>query len=116
MTILTLAKMAHELNKVLCDESGVPAEHWENSPEWQKTSSIEGIKFVLDNPDTTPEIQHNAWSDHKVKDGWIYGTVKDADKKTHPCLVPFNKLPESEQIKDSVFIELVKAFKGFLKD
>lgn len=31
---------------------------------------------------------------NKIADGWKYGEAKDPEAKTHPCLVPFDKLPE----------------------
>lgn len=47
--------------------------------------------------------------EEKVNDGWVYGEVKDADKKTHPCIVPYNELPEFQKKKDHLFIAIVKA-------
>jgi hypothetical protein len=31
-------------------------------------------------------------AEEKVKDGWVYGEVKDVEAKTHPCIVPFDAL------------------------
>jgi hypothetical protein len=47
----------------------------------------------------------------KIKDGWVYGETKDAEKKTHPCLVPFHELPEFQQKKDKLFCAIVDALK-----
>ena len=33
-------------------------------------------------------------------DGWTYGSVRDDAKKHHPCLVPYNQLPDSEKEYD----------------
>ncbi len=66
----------------------------------QYESLVDGIIFALENPDITPEENHNNWMKMKVKQGWIYGNVKDFDKKTHPDLVPFNELPDIEKRKD----------------
>jgi hypothetical protein len=35
--------------------------------------------------------------------------VKDAELKTHPCLVPFEELPKFQQQKDRLFRAIVKA-------
>ena len=40
---------------------------------------------------------HDAWAAQKLKEGWTYGDVKDEGKKTTPCLVPYDELPESEK-------------------
>jgi len=44
------------------------------------------------------------WVDDKLKEGWIYGLVKDPEGKTHPCLVEYNELPEPQKKKDEVVI------------
>lgn len=36
----------------------------------------------------------------KQEAGWTYGAVKDTEKKTTPCLVPYDELPESEKEYD----------------
>jgi hypothetical protein len=46
-----------------------------------------------------------------IKDGWVYGEVKDAEKKTHPCLVPFDQLPLFQQKKDKLFCAIVDALR-----
>lgn len=40
---------------------------------------------------------------HKRADGWVYREVKDTDKKTHPCMLPYWELPPAQQIKDAIF-------------
>lgn len=40
---------------------------------------------------------HEVWAAGRIADGWIYGEVRDDTKKTHPCLVPYEQLPESEK-------------------
>lgn len=43
---------------------------------------------------------HEVWSAGRMKDGWTYGEQRnDADKK-HPCLVPYEKLTETEKEYD----------------
>ena len=33
--------------------------------------------------------------------------VKDADKKEHPCLVPYEQLPTEQKVKDAIFRVIV---------
>ncbi|XP_043918075.1 LOW QUALITY PROTEIN: ryanodine receptor 1-like [Protopterus annectens] len=40
---------------------------------------------------------HELWALNKIEQGWIYGPVRDDNKKLHPCLVEFNRLPEPER-------------------
>lgn len=66
----------------------------------QLESLRDGVKFALENPDTTPEENHDNWMRMKIEQGWIYGGRKDFEKKTHPDLVPFEELPDIEKRKD----------------
>jgi len=66
----------------------------------QFDSLVDGINYQKANPDTTLEENHNNWMRMKEKQGWVYGAKKDFLKKTHPDLVPFDKLPEIEKRKD----------------
>lgn len=43
---------------------------------------------------------HDVWAAGRIKEGWTYGGTKDTEKKTTPCLVPYNELPESEKEYD----------------
>ena len=43
---------------------------------------------------------HDIWADQRLKDGWRCGPARDDAKKEHPCLRPFQELPESEQEYD----------------
>lgn len=103
-----IAAICHDANRRYCmsigDNSQLP---WEEAPEWQRQSAIAGVKFRLENPDAPDSAQHDAWSADKVKDGWVYGEVKDPVKKTHPCLVPFDQLPIEQRRKDTLFASIV---------
>ena len=65
--------------------------------------------FAMQNSDASPSAQHEAWMRDKVADGWVYGPVKDADAKTHPCMVPYDQLPPEQRVKDHVFKAIVNA-------
>ncbi|RXM31020.1 hypothetical protein EOD39_7372, partial [Acipenser ruthenus] len=40
---------------------------------------------------------HELWVMNKIELGWTYGSVRDDNKRQHPCLVEFCKLPEQER-------------------
>lgn len=108
--IVAIAQVVHEANRAWCsmhgDNSQLP---WAQAENWQRDSAVEGVKFALANPDAPASAQHDAWSCHKIADGWRYGEVKDPVAKTHPCLVPFDKLPKMQQAKDRMFKAIVNA-------
>ena len=60
----------------------------------QMESLLNGIKYADEHPDITPEENHNNWMKEKTRQGWVYGPVKDFEKKIHPDLVPFDQLPD----------------------
>jgi len=107
-----IAKACHEANRVWCQANGdYSQKHWAEAEQWQRDSAIKGVEFRLANPDAGEDTQHNAWMADKIADGWVYGETKDADSKTHPCIVPFNELPEFQQKKDRLFCAIVDALK-----
>jgi len=107
-----IAKTCHEANRIWCQANGDSSqEHWDKAEQWQRDSAIMGVKFRFDNHTATKDAQHNAWMADKVNQGWVYGPVKDTNQKTHPCIVPFEKLPEHQQKKDALFVAIVDALK-----
>jgi serine phosphatase RsbU (regulator of sigma subunit) len=66
-----------------------------------------------DEIETMAMVEHIRWSWDKRLNGWSYNNVKDESNKTHPGLVPYDDLPESEKEKDR---ELVRLIPSLLKD
>ena len=60
----------------------------------------------------TPAEHHQAWVEDKLAHGWRYGSDKDPERKTHPCLVSFDQLPRYQQDKNRLFIAIVRALWG----
>lgn len=46
------------------------------------------------------ENVHEVWSAGRIADGWRWGEQRDDERKLHPCLVPYDQLPESEKEYD----------------
>ncbi|HKS27787.1 MAG TPA: RyR domain-containing protein [Pyrinomonadaceae bacterium] len=115
MTIEQIARICHEANGSLCNSIGDHSQtSWDDAAEWQRESAIKGVQFALDNPDATPSAQHEAWCADKRAEGWTFGETKDAEAKTHPCLVPYDQLPPMQQAKDHLFRSIVHALGQFL--
>ena len=110
--ILRMAVMCHQANKTWCELHGdLTQRDWALAEQWQRDSAIAGVKFRLANPNAGQDAQHNAWMQSKLDQGWVYGEVKDADKKTHPCLVSFERLPLFQQKKDAIFCAIIDTLK-----
>ena len=43
---------------------------------------------------------HEVWAAGRLRDGWVYGKTRNDAKKEHPCLVPYEALPEEEKEYD----------------
>lgn len=110
------ASTAHAVNKAYCESIGDHSQpDWADAPGWQRRSAMNGVAFHFAN-DVTPEQSHENWMGEKIKDGWQYGEVKDPEKKTHPCMLPYDKLPEEQQVKDALFKAVMDNFKARFKE
>lgn len=43
---------------------------------------------------------HDVWAETRIAQGWSYGEQRNDEKKLHPCLVPYEDLPDSEKEYD----------------
>lgn len=110
MRIVDIARVAHEANRAYCLTNGDESQAgWNETPDWQKESVILGVMNVIRDPDTTPEKSHEGWMAHKAAEGWVFGPVKDAAAKTHPCMRLYKDLPVEQRVKDHLFLAVVKS-------
>lgn len=107
-----IARICHEANKSYCETVGDYSQvTWKDASDDLKQSAIDGVQFHIDNPEAKASASHENWMKFKKKEGWVYGEFKDAEKKTHPCMVPFEGLPEFQQVKDILFKNIVESFR-----
>ena len=43
---------------------------------------------------------HEVWAKNRIEQGWNYGETRNDALKQHPCLVPYEELPEIEKMYD----------------
>lgn len=106
--VLHCAKIIHSAVEAMNRSVNETTLSWEES----KDSLLAGVRRVLENPNETPEQNHQAWMDYRRQEGWVYGLVKDPIQKTHPCMVPYASLPAFQQSKDMVFHAIVRTYFG----
>lgn len=116
MKVEELARLCHEANRVYCQTIGDNSQlHWEEAAGWQREAMINGVMFHMNNPDAGPSGSHENWMKLKLSTGWVFGPTKDAALKQHPCLVPYDQLPEEQRIKDHLFVSIFNVFKDRLE-
>lgn len=107
-----IARTCHEANKTICDhfEENSDQVHWNELSDEDKKAGFDGVKEIINNPDLTPKESHDRWRKSKEESGWTYGEEKDPDAKTHPLMIPYEELTDEHQLKDEMFIAIVKSF------
>lgn len=108
LTHLHIAMLAHAANVAYCHAIGdtVPP-LWDDTDEAHRASVLAGVVMYEENPEATPETAHESWMERKVAEGWTHGAKKNAKQKKHPCLVPYDKLPPEQRVKDYLFRSIV---------
>lgn len=70
------------------------------NPKPIDTSEVTLPEELLALTEKIAENVHDVWAASRIAEGWIYGEKKDAEMKTTPLLIPYDKLPESEKDYD----------------
>lgn len=70
------------------------------TPQPIDTTGIELPVVLLELTERIAENVHEVWSPARIAAGWSYGKTRNDALKQHPCLVPYNELPESEKEYD----------------
>lgn len=110
VNVLKTAEICHAVNRAHCQNIGDDSQpEWADAPEWQRQSAVNGVRYHLANPDSTPEDSHLSWLAEKEANGWVYGEEKDAEARTHPCFMPYDELPADQRAKDAFFLAVVRA-------
>ena len=72
-----------------------------------------GVELTVDIKILTEQLAkntHDIWAKNRIAEGWVYGENRDDQKKEHPCLVPYEDLPDNEKQYDrNTAIEALKA-------
>ena len=69
-------------------------------PKPQDTSDVKLSEDIIELSEALAKNTHEVWSSNRLRDGWRYGEKRDDSLMTHPCLVPYDELPESEKEYD----------------
>jgi hypothetical protein len=70
------------------------------TPDPMDTANISPSSDILALSEVLARNTHEVWAAGRIAEGWSYGKVRDDAKRQHPCLVPYEELPESEKEYD----------------
>ena len=68
-----------------------------------KSPDLSGVQIpedLVNLVEQLAEITHDNWVRARLADGWRHGQRRDDLLKEHPCIVPYDELPESEKEYD----------------
>jgi hypothetical protein len=69
-------------------------------PEPIPTADVQLTPEILHLTELLARNAHDHWARQRLADGWVYGARRDDGRKEHPCLIPYEDLPESEKEYD----------------
>ena len=109
--ISEVAKIAYQANKAYSEIFDTRIRRdWTKLDQSERDFYIKGALFHLNNPDANESDSHNAWVKDMILKGWSYDKYYNPAKKTHPCIINFNKLTLEQQFKDYMFKGLINLF------
>jgi class 3 adenylate cyclase/tetratricopeptide (TPR) repeat protein len=69
-------------------------------PKPLDTSRVRLDGTLVELTERLSENTHETWAQQRVSEGWRYGPHRNDETKEHPCLVPYDELPEIEREYD----------------
>lgn len=102
-----IAYMVNETLCGFCRSIGEDRLSWVEMTEEARNSLRSGVIYRLANQTISLEDQHKAWLREKSRTGWVFGPNKNDELRTHPSMVAYEHLPQSERSKNEIFVSLV---------
>lgn len=79
-------------------------------PEPIDTAQVQLTPALAELTERLAKNAHDLWARRRLGEGWRLGPRRDDERKQHPCLVPYEDLPESEKEYDrQAAMETLKA-------
>ena len=69
-------------------------------PQPADLSGVELPQELLELAEAISKNVHEVWAAGRMKEGWVYGQVRNDAKRETPCLVPFEELSDEEKAYD----------------
>lgn len=69
-------------------------------PQPEDTAGVEIPAEPMELAEQMARNVHEVWARSRMAQGWTWGPERDDAARRHPCLVPYDELPESEKEYD----------------
>lgn len=69
-------------------------------PNPAETSNVKLPEELMPLIEEMAKNVHEVWAQNRINEGWTYGPERDDTRRKHPCLVPYEELPENEKDYD----------------
>ena len=69
-------------------------------PQPMDTSDVQLPQELNELVEEMAKNVHEVWAQSRMDQGWTYGPERNDAMKHHPCLVPYEDLPEVEKAYD----------------
>ena len=69
-------------------------------PQTMDTSDVQLPQELNELVEKMAKNVHEVWAQSRISQGWTYGPERNDALKHHPCLVPYEDLPEVEKAYD----------------
>jgi ryanodine receptor 2 len=72
----------------------------EYRPQPIDTSGIAIPGFLAALSEALSKNAHEVWAAQRLHAGWHFGATRSDAEKLHPCLIPYEELPDEEKVYD----------------
>lgn len=69
-------------------------------PQPEDTAGVEIPAELMELAEQMARNVHEVWARSRMAQGWTWGPERDDAARRHPCLVPYDELPEIEKEYD----------------
>ena len=70
------------------------------TPTPADTSNVQLSEELMQLTEEMARNVHDVWAAGRIAEGWSWGPERNDARKENPCLVPYEKLPDSERDYD----------------
>jgi hypothetical protein len=114
LVLVDVARFAHAALAEHIEVFGDAAVAWDDLEDNDRELFILTVREFAAHPDWTPQQQHQAWVDTRLREDWSYGPTVDYRRRRHPLIVPFDRLSREDQMRRRLVVGVVASLASYL--